>query len=190
MTPRSEWLTPDFLCQVLRLRLVVARLGEVELNGWWGTQDVLGATGAMVFRRGFPRTHAWARAQAVFAVARQRCAERFPDPQAITLWQLPAELEDALDQQWNHWIAEPEVWAPLLGRIAALTAPAVATALLDLNLVTPAQAQQGAALKTKGPALELPTQELNSAALALLALGFGQGGRGDLVVPYLHRAHS
>ena len=56
---------PD-LERLFRLRLVVARLGEMDNAGWWNTNGLLGGRGAFVFRRGFPTTHAFAQARAVF----------------------------------------------------------------------------------------------------------------------------
>ena len=190
MTSRSEWLTPDFLGQVLQLRLVVARLGEAEMYGWWGTQDVLGETGELVFRRGFPRTHSWARAQAVFAVARQRCAEQHPDPSAITLWQLPAEIEAAFDQQWNRWLEDVATWQPWFARPSAWQTPDLAAALHAFELTTPAAAQQAQQWVARGPAVPLPVHSLQSDTLAMLAQGFAKGARGQLVVPYFHLAEA
>lgn len=188
MDPRPEWLSSDLLDLVLRLRWVVARLGESELNNWWGTQDVLGATGEMVFRRGFPRSQAWARAQVVFAVARQRCAERFPDPRATTLWTLPATLEEAFEHRWSHWIEEGAAWGPWLQRVQDWNTPDLVSALQDLGVVAASDLQHWAGLEAQGASVPLPSQELTVDALRSLALGFAKGQRGNLVVPYLHLA--
>ena len=117
-------MTPslDLDC-LLKLRLVVARVGELGLAGWWGTKDVLGGMGAMAYRRGFPRSHHWAQAKVVFEVARARCQERFPDPTAITLWSLPAPLEEQFEHAWGRWIGENETWIPFFDRLKEWKSP-------------------------------------------------------------------
>jgi hypothetical protein len=66
----------------LKLRLVVGRIGEMDLAKWWNTRGQLSQLGSAAVRRGFPRTHYFAQARAVFAVAGFRCREVF-DPPAI-----------------------------------------------------------------------------------------------------------
>jgi hypothetical protein len=68
------------LDHLLRLRLVVARFGEMDLARWWNTKGMLGRHGAVVLKRGFPATHHFAQARVVFEVARGRCRELFIRP--------------------------------------------------------------------------------------------------------------
>lgn len=68
-----------------KLRLVVARYGEMDSARWWNTGGLLGTKGALLMSRGFPRTHIFAQAGVVLAVARSRCAEVFQHPGATTL---------------------------------------------------------------------------------------------------------
>src|ERR1700681_3139096 len=77
------------LDRVFRLRLVVARFGEMDLARWWNTRGQLGRLGSAALRRGFPRTHHFAQARSVCAVAAHRCREIFDPPDCVTLWQLP-----------------------------------------------------------------------------------------------------
>lgn len=65
------------LDRLLKLRLLVARFGEMDLAKWWNAKGQLGRLGAATLRRGFPRTHRFAQARSVFAVAAHRCAEVF-----------------------------------------------------------------------------------------------------------------
>jgi hypothetical protein len=60
------------LDRLLKLRLIVARFGEMDLARWWNTRGQLGRHGAAAIRRGFPRTHYFAQARSVFAVAALR----------------------------------------------------------------------------------------------------------------------
>jgi hypothetical protein len=69
------------LDRLLKLRVAVARVGEGELAGWWNSKGQLGRMGARALARGFPRTHHFAQARSVFAVAADRCAEVF-EPRA------------------------------------------------------------------------------------------------------------
>ena len=73
------------LDRLFRLRLVVARVGEMDLARWWNTRGMLGRHGAMALKRGFPATHYFAQARVVFAVARARCQELFAPPGCMTL---------------------------------------------------------------------------------------------------------
>ena len=63
--------TVDF-DRLFKLRLVVSRFGEMDLAKWWNTKGQLGRLGAAALRRGFPRTHRFAQARAVFAVPEGR----------------------------------------------------------------------------------------------------------------------
>jgi hypothetical protein len=92
--------------RLLRLRLVVARVGEMDLARWWNTQGLLGPRGKVVLARGFPHTHYFAQAHVVFAVARARCHELFDPFGCMTLWGLPAEIEDEFEERWQGWLDE------------------------------------------------------------------------------------
>lgn len=60
------------LDRLLKLRLAVAGLGEMDLAKWWNTKGQLGRLGAAARRRGFSRMHYFAQARSVFAVAEHR----------------------------------------------------------------------------------------------------------------------
>ncbi len=92
------------LDRLLKIRLTVARFGEMDHPRWWNTKGQLGRHGAMVLRRGFPRTHRFARARSVFAVAAHRCAELFDPPGCVTLWRVPEAVEEAFDARWERWL--------------------------------------------------------------------------------------
>src|SRR6202012_5254639 len=70
--------------RLLKLRLVVARVGEMDLARWWNTRGQLSRLGTAAVRRGFPRTHYFAQARSIFAVAGYRCREVFDPPQSVT----------------------------------------------------------------------------------------------------------
>src|SRR5690349_2368177 len=83
--------------RLLKLRVLVARFGEMDCAKWWNTKGQLGRLGAAALRRGFPRTRYFAQARSVFAVAGHRCAEIFDPPHCVTLWSLPENLEEEFD---------------------------------------------------------------------------------------------
>jgi hypothetical protein len=174
------------LDRLLRLRLVVARAGEGDLAGWWNTRGQLGPMGASVLRRGFPRTHRFAQTRSVFAVAASRCRDLYNPPDAVTLWNLPAELEDDFDQAWPTWIEHAAEWEPFFSELEQCTAD-LAQELSRLQLVTDHHLEQLARLKRSAEqrAVNIPGEFTGSTDdLALLALGFARGEQGQPAVPY------
>ncbi len=85
--------------RLLKLRLLVARFGEMDQARWWNTRGVLGRLGEMALRRGFSKTHLFAQARLVFAVASHRCRDVYDPPQSMTLWSLPATVEDRFESR-------------------------------------------------------------------------------------------
>lgn len=100
------------LDRLLKLRLIVARHGEMDGACWWNTNGILGPKGSLLMSRGFPMTHHFAQARLVFEVARARSSERFTVvPGTITLWNLTAIIEDKFDAQWADWLDKGDSWA-------------------------------------------------------------------------------
>ncbi len=109
--------------RLMKLRLVVARFGEMDNARWWNTQGMLGKRGAAVLRRGFLRTHYFAQARSVFAVARVRCHELFDPPGCMTLWHLPAEVEDAFEEYWQTALENVDQWQLVFEQLAPEPGP-------------------------------------------------------------------
>jgi hypothetical protein len=171
---------------LLRLRLVVARVGEGDLARWWNTRGQLGSMGASVLRRGFPRTHRFAQARSVFAVAAHRCEELYDPPDAVTLWRLPADVEDDFDQAWATWIDHAHEWEPFFTEVEQCGAD-LAHELQRLGLVTDDHLEQLSRLKRSAEqrAVAIPGEFTGSKDdLAMLALGFARGEAGNPAVPY------
>jgi hypothetical protein len=124
--------------RLLKLRLVVARHGEMDAARWWNTQGVLGRRGAVVLKRGFPATHYFAQARIVFAVARSRCGELFDPPGCMTLWNLPAETEDQFEERWQAWLDEVDAWSPFFEALAAQAGHDLLGSLRQFELLTEA----------------------------------------------------
>lgn len=186
MSP-TEALDLDLL---LRLRLIVARFGELDLARWWNTNGQLGRLGALAVRRGFPRTHRFAQARAVFAVAAHRCAERFDPPACVTLWRLPAPAEEAFDARWEAWLDHASEWEPFFRDLEAMEATDLVPTLRTLAPVSDEDVQAFARLRrsAEGRAVPLPGDFGGSRhEVALLALGFARGEPGALAVPYARK---
>lgn len=174
---------------LFKIRAAVARHGEMDRAKWWNSNTTLGSTGTLVFRRGFARTHHFAQARAVFAVARHRCDEHFNPPRSVTLWRLPQPIEERLDAAWETWLDDAPAWA---GFFAALSEPQerdLSALLLRLEVVTPDDASAAASLRPslEGRSVQLPhTFQETARDVALLALGFERGS--SFAVPYARLA--
>lgn len=178
--------TIDFK-RLFKLRLVVARHGEMDGARWWNTQGVLGSRGVSVLVRGFPKTHTFAQARIVFEVARSRCHELFDPPGCMTLWSLPAAIEEQFQEHWQRWLAEPETWIPVFQALQGQSGAGLLEALAEFDLIS--QEQREAVGKLRRAAENravpiagsyLPDDEI----LTLLAAGFSRGEPGNPAIPY------
>jgi hypothetical protein len=175
------------LDRLLRLRLVVARHGEMDRSAWWNTQGMLGRRGAIALQRGLPRTHRFAQARVVFAVARSRCQELFDPPGSLTLWKLPAEVEGEFDDRWHHWLAARDEWDPLFDKLERSEKGDLLTELATIALISDAQIDAVHAMRrsAEGRAVQLPGEhQLEDGLLGLLAAGFAKGEQGAPAIPY------
>lgn len=73
------------MTEVVRSVLLVARLGEVDRRGWWGTQS-FGAAGRVVLKQRLPRTWRMAAAELDVAAARSRHDEIIERTNAVHLF--------------------------------------------------------------------------------------------------------
>ncbi|VWX60036.1 conserved hypothetical protein [Burkholderiales bacterium 8X] len=177
--------------KLFRLRLVVARFGELDNAGWWNTKGQLGKLGASVLRRGFPRSYRFAQARSVFAVAAQRCDEVFNPPGCVTLWKLPDAVEEDFDAQWEHWLDRASDWNPFFEQIETLGDTDLIEILHRMDLATEAdlEAYTGLRRSAEGRAVLLPgVYGGTNSDVALLALGFARGEPRALAVSYARRA--
>jgi hypothetical protein len=181
-------LTPEVdLDRLFKLRLVVARHGEMDLAKWWNSNGMLGRRGAVVLERGFPRTHFFAQSRAVFAIARARCAEIFDPPGCITLWHLPAELEDRFEDEWHRWLDHYEEWTPFFERIQPLAGNDLHDELAEFGLLADGTRESVAGLRKspEGRSIALPgIHAPNDDIVALLAAAFARSQPGALLIPY------
>jgi len=176
---------------LFKLRLSVARFGEMDGAKWWNTNGILGRYGALALQRGFPKTHYFAQAKIVFTVATQRCREVFPHPNAHTLWALPSDIEDQFDQKWHEWVDEADNWTPVFKEIENISGIGLPEMMLKINLATPNQLESIANFKpsSEGNSIKIDSDApLNDHQLIMLAAGFSKGQNGKLIIPYLSPA--
>jgi hypothetical protein len=176
---------------LLKLRLVVARFGEMDLAKWWNTKGQLGRVGALALKRGFPRTHRFAQARSAFAVAAHRCAEVFEPPGCVTLWRLTEAIEEDFEARWEVWLDHALDWADFFERLEGVPGSDLPAVLKSFSLVSEDDVASYSKLRrsAEGRAVPLPgTFAGEDADVTLLALGFGRGEPSALAVPYLRRA--
>ncbi len=178
--------------RLLRLRLVVARYGEMDAARWWNTGDsarrtaLLGRAGSVLMSRGFPRTHRFAQARLVFEVARARCAEVFDPPGCVTLWNLPPAIEDQFDARWARWLEDRADWADFFASIESAPNELLET-IQALGLASENELEAVSKLRrsTEGRAVPLPgVHVVTDGLITQLAAGFSRGEPGKLAVPY------
>ena len=177
------------LVALFRLRVAVARFGEMDAARWWNTRGVLSARGETVYRRGLPNTHFFAQARVAITVAARRSAEVYRHrPGEITLWQLSAGHEQSLDRavgEWLDWAAEWGVFfraiqvcdgTDLLGWLAALD-------LVDDDVAAEVKGLRRVPWRARRVLLPGARRETDP-TVRLLAAAFVRGEPGRLAVPY------
>lgn len=170
----------------MKLRLAVGRVGEMDLARWWNTSGQLGAIGSSVVLRGFRRTHHFAQARSVFAVAAHRSREVYDAPGTVTLWNLPADIEDEFGLRWEQWLDDAAAWADFFIQLESCTAD-LESELTRLQLVRTEHFEQVRKLRRSAEqrAVAVPGEFTGTTDdLTILALAFSRGEPGALAVPY------
>lgn len=179
------------LDRLLKLRLVVGRFGEMDGAKWWNTKGQLGRLGTAALRRGFPRTHHFAQARSVFAVAAQRCDEVFPPPNSATLWRLPQAIEEEFDTRWEYWLDHAADWQPVFQKLEDAKGADLLATLRAFEVVDDRAAEAASKLRRSAEGRAVPLASVFSGTnddIALLAIGFVRGEPGALAVPYMRLA--
>lgn len=175
----------------MKLRLVVARVGEMDVARWWNTRGQLGRIGALALKRSFPRTHRFAQARSVFAVAAQRCQQLFDPPNCVTLWKLPEAIEEEFEARWERWLDHAAEWEPFFARLETLQETDLLATMRALAVVTEHEIEAASRLRRSAEGRAVPIANVFSptdADVAMLALGFARGEPGELAVPYARLA--
>ena len=173
---------------LFKLRLTVARFGEMDCARWWNTQGILGRYGTLALSRGFPRTHLFAQARIAFSVAARRCKEIYSHPTAHTLWQLPPEIEGRFQDKWLEWLDEADKWEPTFKSLEDIAGLGLLELLSKQGLITPEQMENAKKLRrsAEGRSVLISSAgSLNDDALTMLAAGFFRGETSKTAIPYL-----
>lgn len=174
--------------RLFKLRLVVARIGEMDNARWWNTNKLLGSIGATALKRGFPSTHYFAQARAVFAVATARSREIFPPPAGcVTLWSLPAEIEDEFENSWHEWLDDPLTWTPFFEIIKEISGSDLLGCLRQSSLVDDAAVSAIAQLSRSAENRAVAFQgehHLDDHLVTILAGAYSLSDLGSPAIPY------
>ena len=173
---------------LFKLRLTVARFGEMDNAGWWNTNGILGRYGVLTLSRGLPKTHRFAQAGIAFAVASHRCEEIYSHPEACTLWDLPAHIEDRFREKWHESLDDNDGWIPFFESLEDISGKSLLDVLNERELVTPEQMEQVQRLRRslEGRSVHISGFEtLNNEVLTFLAAGFFRGEPGKPTIPYI-----
>lgn len=165
----------------------------MDLARWWNSRGQLGQPGTAAVRRGFPRTHYFAQARSVFAVAGFRCREVFDPPQSVTLWQLPEAVEEEFEAHWERWLDQADEWRPFFLELGGLKETDLKAALNSFDLITDEDSERFSRLRrsAEGRAVPLPAPFApTNRDITALALGFARGEPGSLAVPYARLDHA
>lgn len=174
--------------RLFKLRLTVARFGEMDNAAWWNTKGILGRYGVLTLSRGFPKTHRFTQAGIAFAVAGHRCKGIYSHPGACTLWDLPAHIEDRFCEKWHEWLDDSARWTPFFKSLEDISGMALLDVLKEIELITPEQIEQTQRLRrsSEGRSVHISGFEgLNNDVLTFLAAGFFRGEPGKPAIPYI-----
>lgn len=172
---------------LFKLRLVVARFGELDRAKWWNTQGQLGELGALALQRGLPRTHYFAQARSVFTVAAHRCSEITKLQNVVNLWQLPAVIEEEFDAGWDNWL-NCATWQDFFARLKTLSGNDLLENLHSFGLALDVDAPKVVEWRKGiiGNAVLYPDLFSGSQYdLDCLAAGFAMGSVSSPLVPYM-----
>jgi hypothetical protein len=178
----------DFSRKLASLRMAVARQGEMDRSKWWNTKGLLSRVGELAISRGFPKSHVFARCRAAFAVASSRSEEVFNPPDSYTLWRLPVEIEDQLEDAWAGWLESSDEWKELLERIDAAGSNDLVAVLSSLELVSEKSAHRANGMRRADDLKSVPiklSDETVIEAIELLAVAHGSSEPGKLAVPFI-----
>lgn len=160
----------------------------MDRSKWWNTKGLLGSVGELAISRGFPKTHVFARCRAAFAVAGARSDEVFNPPDSYTLWRLPVEIEDRIEDAWAGWLENPEPWKTFLEELDQHSAKEPVTALAELGLISDGTAAKAAKLRRADDLRSAPVRlrgESIEEAVELLAAAHNSSEPGKLAVPFI-----
>jgi len=174
--------------RLFKLRLIVARHGEMDNARWWNTNKLLGNMGSATLKRGFPLTYHFAQARAVFEVAAARSKEVFTPPTGnVTLWDLSAGVEDEFADQYQGWLDGRDAWASFFEIVKALSGANLISSMEQCCLIDhPAtEAVRSLRRSNENRSVALPGERpLDDDLVTLLAAAFALSEPGAPAIPF------
>ena len=95
----------------------------------------------------------------VLSVARSRCEELFNAPGSVTLWHLPAEIEDQFDEHWQAWIGAPQKWNPFFDDLTATQDTDLLSALRERELISDGHVARVQTLRRAAEGARFPSRD-------------------------------
>ena len=105
----------------------------------------------------------------------------------MTLWRLPAEIEERFESRWPAWLDQAEMWAPFFSAIQAPQNDGLLEEAGRLGLADEPILQAVRQLRRSAENRTVPISgehQPSDRILTLLALGFFRGEPGTLAIPY------
>jgi len=174
--------------RLFKLRLIVARHGEMDNARWWNTNKMLGNMGSAALKRGFPLTYHFAQARTVFEVAAARSREIFmPPPGTVTLWSLPANMEDEFEDYYQGWLENRDEWVSFFDTIKMLSGTDLLNSMEQFGLIEHQFTESVRSLRrsNENRSIALPGERpLNNNIITLLAAAFALSEPGAPAIPY------
>ena len=174
--------------RLFKLRLIVARHGEMDNARWWNTNKMLGNMGSAALKRGFPSTYHFAQARAVFEVAAARSREVFVNPVgSVTLWDLSAQVEDEFEDIYHGWLDDRDTWATFFEIVKTLPGTDLLSSLEQCALINHSTTETVRSLRrsNENRSVALPGErQLNDDLITLLAAAFALSEPDAPAIPY------
>lgn len=184
---KSKPTNLDF-SRLFKLRLIVARHGEMDNARWWNTNKLLGSMGSTALKRGFPLTHHFAQARAVFEVAAARSKEVFTSPVGtVTLWDLSAGVEDEFDDHYQDWLDNRDAWNPFFEIVKTLSGTDLLSSMERCGLADRpvTEAVRSFRRSNENRSVAFPGERpLDDDLVTLLAAAFALSEPGAPAIPY------
>lgn len=175
------------ILSLLKLRLILCRYGELDNQGWWGTERLLSDLGRTVLERAFPRTQSIARTRLALSIASKRAIEIFNPSGCVTLWSMPPEIELAVDDYLLQLTHNDEPIASFIKGIEVLDKSGLSEELQARDLVDSGIISSVKQLRTSdtGKSVQIPGVHIvDDQLIQLLAAAHEFGSIKNLVIPY------
>jgi hypothetical protein len=160
----------------------------MDRERWWNTKGLVSGVGELAISRGFPKTHVFARCRAAFTVAAARTQEVFDPPGSFTLWRLPVEVEDRIEDAWATWLESPEAWTAFLNDVDRSSGEKLLSILHHLGLVSEKSVNKVGKLRRGDDFRSVPLKlngESVHEAIEVLAAAHSLSEVGKLAVPFI-----